>query len=188
MLWYYAPYQPSGGLLQNENFQLGNATSVTAASEGEPGNRYFYLSLESERGVARLWLEKEQLFQLALAVQRLLSSVSPDEPTEGSDSGSAEDMDRLDLEFVIEKLVLGKKNVENSFFLNAVELQPDEEELSQTRGNATVEVQLSRTQLECLSNRALEVCAAGRPLCPLCGVPIGIEKHRCSRTNGHVKI
>ena len=34
--------------MQNQNFQLGAATSVTAASEGEPGNRYFYLSFEAE--------------------------------------------------------------------------------------------------------------------------------------------
>ncbi len=174
--------------MQNQNFQLGAATSVTAASEGEPGNRYFYLSFEAEGGGARLWLEKEQLFQLALAVQRLLSSVSRDEPTESSTSEKIQDVDKLDLEFVIEKLVLGKKDVGNSFFLNATELQLDEDEFNRIRGNSTVEIELSRVQLEFLSNQALEVCAAGRPLCPLCGVPIGIEKHRCSRTNGHVKI
>ena len=111
-----------------------------------------------------------------------------DEPTESSTSEKIQDVDKLDLEFVIEKLVLGKKDVGNSFFLNATELQLDEDEFNRIRGNSTVEIELSRVQLEFLSNQALEVCAAGRPLCPLCGVPIGIEKHRCSRTNGHVKI
>ena len=31
------------------------------------------------------------------------------------------------------------------------------------------------------------VCAAGRPRCPLCGVPMGPEGHQCVRTNGYHK-
>jgi uncharacterized repeat protein (TIGR03847 family) len=174
--------------LQNEKFQLGDATSITAVSEGEPGNRYFYLLIEAVGGEARLRLEKEQLFQLALAVQRLLSSVSPEQSSEKFDLEKIEGGPKLDLEFVIEKLILGQKNRGNSFFLNASELVANDAELRNTMENSTVEVELSRAQLELFSHQALEVCAAGRPLCPLCGAPMGREQHLCPRTNGHVKL
>ena len=42
-------------------------------------------------------------------------------------------------------------------------------------------------QLKALSDEALSVCAAGRPRCPLCGVPMGPEGHQCVRTNGYHK-
>jgi uncharacterized repeat protein (TIGR03847 family) len=35
------------------------------------------------------------------------------------------------------------------------------------------------------TKRALEVVAAGRPPCPLCGQPLDAEGHICVRLNGH---
>jgi hypothetical protein len=37
-----------------------------------------------------------------------------------------------------------------------------------------------------LSARIMEVVAAGRPLCPLCGAPIE-GTHVCPASNGHVQ-
>ena len=39
-----------------------------------------------------------------------------------------------------------------------------------------------------LSKEALEVCAAGRPRCVLCGAAINPEGHMCVRSNGHQKL
>ena len=50
---------------------------------------------------------------------------------------------------------------------------------------ATVGTLVDIDQLKLLSERALEVCAAGRPRCPLCGTPMGPEGHQCVRTNGY---
>jgi len=43
----------------------------------------------------------------------------------------------------------------------------------------------TRAQMRSLSEHALQVVAAGRPDCPLCGRVIEPEGHFCPRTNGH---
>lgn len=169
-------------------FELGKASKISAASEGIPGHRHFYLLIESEAGLARLWLEKEQLFQMALGIQRLLSSATFDELDEQTDLKKIEFNPQLDLDFVIDKLALGRQGREKSFVLTASELVSNEDESEQSEEGVNIEVRLNKNQLNFLSNQALEVCAAGRPLCPLCGVPVGNERHICARTNGHVKL
>ena len=68
---------------------LGLARTLHASAVGEPGSRYFRVLVEAIRGTACLWLEKEQLLQLALATQELLAlssseeSIPQEEHTEG---------------------------------------------------------------------------------------------------------
>ena len=41
--------------------------------------------------------------------------------------------------------------------------------------------------MEAMADGALEVCAAGRPLCSLCNAPIGEESHICPKQNGYAR-
>src|SRR5947208_10796973 len=44
---------------------------------------------------------------------------------------------------------------------------------------------ITRAQLEALSAYGMIVAAQGRPICPLCRVPMDPEGHQCFASNGH---
>jgi uncharacterized repeat protein (TIGR03847 family) len=58
----------------------------------------------------------------------------------------------------------------------------DDDELE---GPDTLQVRLTLDTARAFVNRALEVVAAGRLPCPLCGQPLDPQGHICPRRNGH---
>ena len=156
---------------------LGRAITLTADAVGEPGSRRFRLLVEAQRGDACLWIEKEQLFQLAIAIQQLLATMDApagDEPASlPARSGDAYH------EFQVGRLMISEE-VRGPIMNLMAKDQEDEDS-----ADATVGTLVDIDQLKALSERALAVCAAGRPRCPLCGTPLGPEGHQCVRTNGY---
>ena len=157
-----------------------NATGLRPEAIGEPGQRTFRLLVDSGSSSAVIWLEKEQLFHLALAIQQLIVTL----PEEDQDSGTAphdqEAPGLTRLEFKADKLVLGHDARSGLFIVDAHDMEDEDEE------TATVRVWVGREHVKGLSQEALRVCAAGRPLCPLCGRPLDDGGHACPRVNGHV--
>ena len=160
--------------------EFTSVSKLEAEAFGEPGKRTFRIHVDSASSSASLWIEKEQLFQLALAIQQMMAGIlesrigSPDPPTDREAPGLTS------LDFKVIKLVLGHVPGRGIFTIEAHD-ENDEED-------AAIRVWASRQQLEEFSERALRVCAAGRPLCPLCGRSINPDGHRCARVNGHVNM
>ncbi|MBI4337664.1 MAG: DUF3090 family protein [Chloroflexi bacterium] len=157
-------------------YPLGRVVSLAAEAVGAPGQRRFYLVVQAQGGTATLWMEKQELFQLAIAIQQLLTRVpeaSEERPTPGQQTGL------LNLDFNVVQLTVGLDSARTSFHLEAWGVtQPVD-------GAATISAAGTPGQFKALAARALEVCAAGRPACPLCGAPMGQEPHVCPRANGH---
>ncbi len=88
----------------------------------------------------------------------------------------------LSLDFKAGQLSLEYENDTHSFRLAAYEIEEDEsdEEL------ASISFLITVDQAATLAEEALKICAAGRPRCFLCGLPINPEGHVCPRSNGHV--
>ena len=165
------------GPTKNEFTQV---TGLRAEALGEPGKRTFRVLVDGTASSATLWLEKEQLLQLAMAIQRLMATLPDDQddqtaPLEGAAAVLA------DLDFKVFKLVLGH-DAGRGFFVDAHGEEDAEEETS------TVRVWASNAQAREFSKEALRVCASGRPLCPLCGGPIDPTGHSCPRVNGHTQV
>ena len=134
--------------------------------------------VEAEGGSALLWLEKEQLFEVAIAIKRMLAqapqlSRQPTAPRPSIHNAS--------LEFTIGSFSLSHDSRRNLLRLQANELG-DQEPLT------TVTFWTGTEVLAELSEEALKTVAAGRPRCPLCTAPMGPEGHVCSRANGHFDI
>src|SRR5690606_26393619 len=51
---------------------------------------------------------------------------------------------------------------------------------------AVLRVRISPAQARAFAERALKVVAAGRPPCPLCGLPLDAEGHVCPRQHGYL--
>ena len=83
------------------------------------------------------------------------------------------------MEFDVGNLSLGHDPERDLFLIEAHNREDDQDR------EAILGFWASRPQLEDLADEAQVVCAAGRPLCPLCNAPMGPEAHVCSRSNGH---
>jgi len=164
-------------------YQFGGVSRVSAEAIGEPGKRTFRLVVASGQAKAALWLEKEQLYQLATFIQETIASLN----AAGSRRGKAPEPYReqewagppTSVEFKIGKLALGHDPSRDAFLFIAHDTEDDE------GGPAALTFWTSREQAEGLADESLRVCAAGRPLCPLCHEPMGPGPHVCPRSNGH---
>jgi uncharacterized repeat protein (TIGR03847 family) len=156
--------------------ELGKVAMLNASSVGIPGERYFCLTVEAEYGKACFWLEKEQLFNLAMAAKHLLDAeVVP----ENSQPDPVPDPNIVQgLEFRVGELNLAQEQQTGLFRIMVKDFEQDEDE-------STAAFLATAAQLENMSSEALKVCAGGRPRCALCGSPIGPDQHICVRSNGH---
>ena len=163
----------------NNNF--GTVTSIGVEALGEPGKRTFRLLVESGAAFAQLWLEKEQLQQLAVYIEEI-DQEGPRQGRRGGGRREAEppyDGGYMRLEFKVGSLSMGHDSDVNSFLF----LVHDREAVGQDTPDLCFWVPQEMALK--LSKEALEVCAAGRPRCVLCGLAINPEGHMCVRSNGH---
>ena len=160
-------------------YEFTSVSRLGAEAFGEPGNRTFRIYVDADGGEASIWIEKEHLFQLALAIQQMMASAPEDAPDPPPSERGAAGFDSLD--FRVVKLALGHDPRRAMFVMDAHD-EDDAEDL------ATLRVWTDRRQLERFSEEALRVCAAGRPLCPLCGRAMDAGGHMCPRVNGHAPL
>ncbi len=156
---------------------LGPAERLAAGAIGKPGQRQFFLEVTAGGRIHSFPCEKGQVAELAQqglqllkvagleadqeAVQRLVQSglpiTDPDEP-----------------EFRIGSIGVA---VNQSEFLSITLGSTDDEE------SATFVV--TPEQFRAMALVAVDVVAAGRPICPRCGLPEDPDGHRCPSVNGH---
>ncbi len=156
---------------------------LNAEALGEAGHRTFRILAECGSNSAVMWLEKQQLFQLAVAIRQLvLTSAGREDPHEEAIVLQPEDTPRKALEFQVGKIALGEDTITGKVIIEAHDIDLVEEG---EESPAVLRAWITRAQAEGLVEEAFEVCAAGRPLCSLCGGPIDPEGHVCPRSNGH---
>ncbi|MBB6473567.1 putative repeat protein (TIGR03847 family) [Sphaerisporangium rubeum] len=95
----------------------------------------------------------------------------------------------LDEDFRVGTMALAWDPDSAQVVIEAQELTGDEdaeEEIAADRpDSAVLRVHISAAAARAFTQRALELVAAGRPPCPLCGQPLDAEGHICVRLNGH---
>jgi uncharacterized repeat protein (TIGR03847 family) len=164
-----------------------------AGTVGQPGDRTFYLQATSEGRTVTVALEKVQVTLLADRLEELLGEVQrrlgvpAAEPAE--DDNGALDMP-VDEEFrvgamglawdgeaelvVVEAQAAGDEPADESTILEDVEDGPD-----------VLRVRITSAEARAFVDRARRVISAGRPPCPLCGLPLEAAGHVCPRQNGY---
>jgi len=168
--------------MADAEIEFNSVTSLRAEALGEPGQRTFRVVVESGADSAAIWLEKEQLLQLGLAMMQLLTSI-PETEVPAGERGREEGVGSpARLDFQVGKLVLGHDGASGMFVIDAHNIEGGDD------SPATVRVWGDRSQVGTFAEEALKVCAAGRPLCPLCGGPNDAAGHTCPRSNGHAPL
>lgn len=164
-------------------YRLGLLSVIEATTFGEPGQRTFQLAMEAGRASCRVWLEKEQLSQLGIYLQDTIESLPKEDrsrsghPMEAGLSGEDAFID-----FKAAQILLSHDAASNCFYLLAYEGEVPE---SGEEG-ASVSFWITTDQGVELAGESLRICAAGRPSCSICGLPINPEGHVCPRSNGHM--
>ncbi|HVP05258.1 MAG TPA: DUF3090 family protein [Dehalococcoidia bacterium] len=159
---------------------FGTARAIDARAYGLPGQRTFQLQIvgASEESAA-LWLEKQQLQALSLALTQVLSQL-------GRAEGGAEEIGAFpeapEHDFRVGRMQIFFDSAEGSVVLQVFEITREEEE-----EEPDIQVKLTEDACVSLNARLQEIIAAGRPQCHLCGQPIDPEGHACIRHNGHSK-
>jgi uncharacterized repeat protein (TIGR03847 family) len=169
--------------MAGKQIDLGPVQQVDALALGAPGRRTFRLTIRSRAGSAWLWLEKEELQVLGMTIEQLLGRLPLDPalastvPATAVAEDSASAGERPPIEFKVGRLSMGYEESDDLFVLLAHEEDADPE------GPPSLRCQASRRQLRTLAQQITAICAAGRPRCPLCGVPLNGPKHPCPRLN-----
>lgn len=165
-----------------ERYEFDEVTLLSAVAVGEPGKRTFFVTVGKDGEWVRVWLEKEQLQALALAIQQFTaaitedisdsSPVSEERPTSvGAPSGFPS------AELEIDEIALGYEGGKATVNFVVHALGPQRIEGAEVDFSTTIH------QIQAFADEALKVCAAGRPRCPICGGPIDPEGHICPGAN-----
>ena len=172
-----------GAMEQHEvKYSLGTLSHIEPRTFGQPGRRTFNLVLEAGAAQCTVWLEKEQLFQLGVYLREAVESLSDeDRQRQGSAAEPTWSGEGITLEFKVGQMLLSHERESNSFRLMAYEREDDERQGDM----ASVSFWITVDQAGTVAEEALRICAAGRPTCFLCGLPINPEGHVCPRANGH---
>lgn len=150
---------------------------------GEPGQRRFRLMAVISGETHIMWMEKQQLQALGLAIEQLLEQV-PDSDVPAMDTGAELEFDQETLnQFRVGRIELGYDTSNNRVVISAYDLQQDDEDTT-----AALVMRLNLRQSTELSTDVAMVVAAGRPLCPMCGQPMDQEGHVCPQQNGHLPL
>jgi len=152
--------------------RLEHPDRVTVGTIGEVGQRLFLMQVREGRQLVVVKVEKDQVAILASWLARVVREMSRPRTVEL-------DMD-LEAEYEVD-VVAGEITVaiDESAETIEVAIEPAEED-----GDSLV-VRLSKEQAAAFAIRAVQLIEAGRPPCPLCGLPLDPRGHDCPRTNGH---
>jgi uncharacterized repeat protein (TIGR03847 family) len=168
-----------------------------AGTVGQPGQRAFYLQAQASGRITSVALEKGQVSQLAERLDELLDEVL--RRTGGSAAIPAVAPDALSDDAPLEQPLLEDFRVgaialawdgeSERVIIEAQELsdepiEPLTEELPED-GPAILRVTITAAAARAFAKRALALVTAGRPPCPLCGLPLDESGHVCPRQNGH---
>ncbi len=156
---------------------------LRADALGEPGQRRFRIIAIIDGETHIVWMEKQQLQALGMAIEQLLEQV-PDDEEIVIDAESAADFDEATRhQFRVGRIELGYDVSHNRVVISTFDIQQEDEEET-----ATLVLRLDLRQSAELSADAATLVAAGRPLCPMCGQPMDASGHVCPQQNGHLPL
>ena len=158
---------------------FGKAFSIDAEAIGRPGQRRFRLLVRSTSQAAAIWMEKQQLASIGAWLTETCERLDRGRPSSDPDVEPAAFGAIFDVEFRASQIGLGYAESEDLFAIHAFDIEAQQGERPDFR------TFLTRGQARVLARKIESVVAAGRPICPLCSMPMEPEGHVCPRSNGH---
>lgn len=158
-----------------------DAEQILIEAIGEPGERRFRLLAIVSGDTYAVWMEKQQVRALGLALEQILERLPDAGPVIPAGSSLGEFDRDTRKQFRVGRMELGYDDEDDRLVIVAHDLN------SQDDTDAAFACRISRGQARDLSAEAAVVVAAGRPHCTMCGEPMGPGPHVCPQQNGHLK-
>lgn len=179
-------------------FRYDAPQRFVAGTVGDPGERTFFLQARDSSQLTSVALEKEQVSALAERVEVMLDEIL--RRTRGTASVPAagpsgvDDREPLEQpiieEFRVETMTLSWDGDDERVVIAAYAPAEDAESVEPPEDPADSDrdvlvVRLTGAEARAFVQRAHAVVSAGRPNCPLCGLPLEATGHICPRQNGY---
>ena len=162
-------------------YELDPVDSISVAAVGEPGKRQFFLLASGRGRTLTLACEKSQIQALITRLQQMLEAQGiAIEPAAAAEAV----LQPGEPEWQVAEMGLGYHEARQMFVLVASEGAQAEGVEAPTDDSPSVRFWLSHRQAFDFSRQAETVMAAGRPLCPRCGLPMDPAGHPCPVKNG----
>ena len=177
---------------------LGPIEIVGAEAIGQPGQRRFRLFAMIHNISVALWMEKEQLNNLSIALDRILAQLtegrilrteaqaSPPAPPRGAPANFSA---KPEFEFQVGQLRISYDERRNLLVLTSIPLgivmEPGQEPQVILRDEDTLSFRFTLQQAKELTSSITILVSGGRPICPLCRMPLDGGPHACVKQNGH---
>jgi uncharacterized repeat protein (TIGR03847 family) len=198
--------------MDENEIELETVDSLGAGAVGDPGEREFFLQARTESAQLTVLVEKEQVALLATEAVAFLDRIAEDYPEEGSSvpepvvrqAGLREPTVPL---FRARLIGLGFDPEREMVLIELRERSSDDEDEGEAAASAAdlpdlpdagtavaeptaeeeegyvARIYATRPQVRAMAAKGAEAVAAGRPLCPLCDMPMDPSGHRCPRWN-----
>jgi uncharacterized repeat protein (TIGR03847 family) len=162
-----------------------DAQRVRVEAIGQPGQRRFRMMVAVGGDTVVVWMEKQQLQALGLALEQMLEQL----PDAGPDAGPGNLPVEFDADsrrqFRVGRMELGYDEAADRIVVVAHDTNETEDDDADDEAPALT-CAFSREQAREVSADAAAVVAAGRPRCTMCGQPMGPGPHACPQQNGHL--
>ena len=170
-----------------QSTHLGIVDELEVLTYGEPGQRTFNITAYSERGSAIVWLEKEQLYNIAFSLANALDRMNPDDEIVDRTLTDIPDDSEGDVEFKAARIAMQYDAGRKVFLFAAAGIDMDDINAGEEDPEPIIlQFGFSHQQAVSIAQRGMDIVAAGRPICPYCHIAINQgEEHTCERRNGH---
>jgi len=158
-----------------DTWDLSDPEAFTVGAVGEVGSRLFLLHARQGHQALTVKMEKQQVAVLATYLGRIVRELGSPGKLPEEDDLDAE----IEPDWVVGTIGVSYDEDIDRVVVVAEELADDDED------KAVARIALSRAQAAGFAIRATRLVEAGRPPCPLCGLPLDPSGHDCPRTNGH---
>jgi uncharacterized repeat protein (TIGR03847 family) len=177
---------------------LGSVEIVGAEAIGQPGQRRFRLFAMIHNISVALWMEKEQLYNLSIALDRILAQLTEGRVLRTEAQASSPTPPQVapanfptkpEFEFQVGQLRISYDDRRNLLILTSIPLgivmDPGEEPQLILRDEDTLSFRFTLQQAKELASSITILVSSGRPTCPFCGTPLDGGPHACVKQNGH---
>jgi len=165
-----------------EHKEFDDVKLLSAFAMGMPGKRTFFLAIGEKENWVRVWLEKYLLESLGLAIDQFLTTLAKEhialkEKAIGMPLSGDVPVGFPTAELDVDEITLGFERQKVNLNLVVHPSGPRQEEQKE------LSYWITLPQLRKLGGQAKSICAAGRPICAICGNPIDPSGHVCPSGN-----
>lgn len=161
----------------------GEAQFVAPQALGEPGNRRFRVVVVVDGMTWMLWMEKQQVQALGIAMEQILEfmpghNTLPDWVVQETELDEA-----TDLQFRVGRIEMGFDAADNRVVVAAHDVGREDQEDAEAAPD--MRFRMSLQMARSFAEEAADLMTHGRPVCPMCGLPKE-DNHVCPEQNGHL--